>query len=118
VETWEHAHALRSRSEKLKVNLEGERIMSAPEAIPLWDSVTHPLANALEFAFGCHHSKLSRVFTIDGQSYKVCCDCGHRFDYSLRTMSITPHRRLLSALRRLQAQRKRRKLLRLLAGRS
>src|SRR5580704_7635557 len=61
--------------------------MSAPEGIPLWDSVTHPLANALELAFGCHHSKLSRVFTIEGHTYKVCCDCGQRFEYSLRTMS-------------------------------
>jgi len=80
------------------------------EGIPLWDSVTHPLANALEFAFGCHHTKLSRVFTIEGHSYKVCCDCGATFDYSLRTMSITPHRRLLAALKRLRAQRRWRKL--------
>ena len=61
--------------------------MSENEGIPLWDSVTHPLASVLELAFGCHHRKLSRVFTIDGHSYKVCCDCGANFDYSLRTMS-------------------------------
>ena len=84
--------------------------MSAPEALPLWDSFTHPLANVLEIAFGCHHRKLSRVFTIEGHSYKVCCDCGQKFDYSLRTMSITHHRRFLSAFRRLRAQRRRRKL--------
>lgn len=80
--------------------------MSAPESIPLWDTVTHPLANALEFAFGCHHRKLSRVFTIEGHSYKVCCDCGTRFNYSLETMSITHRRRLLSALKRLQRRRR------------
>ena len=80
--------------------------MSAPEGIPLWDTVTHPLANALEFAFGCHHRKLSRVFTIEGHSYKVCCDCGATFNYSLETMSITHRRRLLSALRRLQRRRR------------
>ena len=80
--------------------------MSAPEGIPLWDTVTHPLANALEFAFGCHHRKLSRVFTIEGHSYKVCCDCGARFTYSLETMSITHRGRLLSALRRLQRRRR------------
>lgn len=51
------------------------------EHIPLCDSVTHPLAKALEFAFGCHHTKLSRVFTIDGHSDKVGCDCGATFDY-------------------------------------
>lgn len=80
--------------------------MSAPEGIPLWDTVTHPLANALEFAFGCHHRKLSRVFTIEGHSYKVCCDCGATFNYSLETMSITHRRRLLSALRRLRRRRR------------
>src|SRR5487761_837347 len=61
--------------------------MMASERIPLWDSVTHPLASVLEFAFGCHHTKLSRVFTIDGHSYKVCCSCGAHFEYSLETMS-------------------------------
>jgi hypothetical protein len=84
--------------------------MSENEGIPLWDSVTHPLASVLELAFGCHHRKLSRVFTIDGHSYKVCCDCGANFDYSLRTMSVTHRRRLLTALLRLHAQRRRRKL--------
>lgn len=84
--------------------------MWAQEGVHLWDSVTHPLANALEFAFGCHHSKLSRVFTMQGQSYKVCCDCGARFNYSLETMSpIRHHRKLLSALRRLQRRRRARR---------
>ena len=85
--------------------------MSAPEGLPLWDSVAQPLASALDYAFGCHHRKLSRVFTLEGRSYKVCCDCGHRFEYSLRTMSITHRRRLLSALRRLRAQRRRKRAL-------
>ena len=82
------------------------------EGIPLWDSVTHPLAIVLEFAFGCHHRKLSRVFTMNGHSYKVCCDCGATFNYSLTTMSITRHRKLLAALLRLRAQRRRLRLLR------
>jgi len=72
----------------------------------LVETVTHPLASALEFAFGCHHAKLSRVFTLEGRSYKVCCSCGATFDYSLRTMSMIPHRTLLSAFRRLRARRK------------
>ncbi len=42
----------------------------------------------LDFLFGCHHSSLSRVFTIGGRSYRVCCDCGAEFRYSLETMSI------------------------------
>lgn len=79
--------------------------MRASERIPLWDSVTHPLASALEFAFGCHHTKLSRVFTIDGHTYKVCCGCGAHFEYSLQTMSIRPRQKMFPALRRLRARR-------------
>lgn len=86
----------------------------ASEGVPLLDTVTHPLASALNFAFGCHHGKLSRVFTLEGHSYKVCCDCGAHFDYSLRTMSIVAHHKMFPALRRLRAHRiyKRRKMLR------
>jgi hypothetical protein len=71
------------------------------EEVPLWNTVTAPLAHVLEFAFGCRHRRLSRVFTIDNHTYRVCCDCGARFNYSLETMSIR-RRRLLSALRRIQ----------------
>ena len=46
------------------------------------------LTAAVDFLFGCHHCNLSRVFTIGGRSYKVCCDCGAEFKYSLQTMSI------------------------------
>jgi len=77
----------------------------ASEGIPLWETVTHPFASALDFAFGCRHAKLSRVFTLEGRSYKVCCDCGALFDYSLRTMSIMSHHKLFPALRRLRARR-------------
>jgi hypothetical protein len=76
-----------------------------PEQMPLWATVTHPFTSALEFAFGCHHSKLSRVFTIDGLTYKVCCGCGAHFEYSLRTMSITTHHKEFHPLRRLRASR-------------
>jgi len=31
---------------------------------------------------------LSRAFTIGGRTYRVCCECGAEFDYSLETMSI------------------------------
>lgn len=41
-----------------------------------------------DFLFGCHHSNLSRVFTIRRRTYRVCCGCGAEFDYSLETMSI------------------------------
>ena len=79
--------------------------MNAIEETPLWDRVTHPLADVLEYALGCHHRHLSRVFTLKGRTYKVCCDCGATFDYSLRAMSIVHHRGKLPALRRLRALR-------------
>lgn len=86
--------------------------MFAQEEVPLWERMTHPLANALEVAFGCHHSKLSRVFTVHGHSYKVCCDCGATFHYSLESMSIRQRRTMFPALRRFRIERRRRKLLR------
>jgi hypothetical protein len=82
--------------------------MNSPEEeVPLWNTVTDPLANALDLAFGCHHRKLSRVFTIDNNTYRVCCDCGARFSDSLETMSIRHRRRLLLALRRMQVRPRR-----------
>ena len=46
------------------------------------------LAAALDFFFGCHHSQLSRIFTLDSRTYRVCCDCGAKFKYSLANMSM------------------------------
>jgi hypothetical protein len=48
------------------------------------------LVAALDFVFGCHHSHLSRVFTIDRRTYRVCCDCGAKFKYSLDSMCMEP----------------------------
>lgn len=45
------------------------------------------LVSALDYLFGCHHGNLSRVFTIGGKTYRVCYDCGAKFDYSLANMS-------------------------------
>lgn len=42
----------------------------------------------LDFLFGCHHGHLSRVFTLGGETYRVCFDCGAKFEYSLETMSV------------------------------
>jgi len=42
----------------------------------------------LDFVFGCHHRHLSRVFTIDRRTYRVCCDCGRNFSYSLDGMCM------------------------------
>jgi hypothetical protein len=46
------------------------------------------LISIVDFLFGCHHSHLSRVFTLQGETYKVCCGCGAKYAYSLETMSI------------------------------
>ncbi len=46
------------------------------------------ITTLLNFLFGCHHSNLSRVFTIQRRTYCVCCDCGAEFDYSLEKMAI------------------------------
>jgi hypothetical protein len=39
-----------------------------------------------QFVFGCHHSQLSRVFTIKRRTYKVCIKCGREFEYSWARM--------------------------------
>ena len=54
----------------------------------------------LDFLFGCHHLHLSRVFTLQGETYRVCCECGARFAYSLKTMSIERRLPLTPALTR------------------
>jgi hypothetical protein len=39
-----------------------------------------PLRWILQFALGCRHRHLSRVFTIKHRSYRVCFDCAREFD--------------------------------------
>jgi hypothetical protein len=41
-----------------------------------------------DFLFGCRHAELSRVFTIGGRTYRVCCSCGSQFNYSLANMRM------------------------------
>ncbi len=50
------------------------------------------ITSLANFLFGCHHDNLSRVFTIARRTYRVCCDCGAEFDYSLETMAIKGQR--------------------------
>jgi len=57
----------------------------------------------LDYFFGCHHVQLSRVFTLQGETYKVCCDCGAKFGYSLETMSIKRRLPLAPVLSRFRA---------------
>jgi hypothetical protein len=85
-------------------NEEREIEMRATERAPRWETFTTPLAKALDFAFGCRHKHMSRVFTIGGRTYKVCCDCGTDFDYSLKTMEIEHHRVARATLKLLRTR--------------
>jgi hypothetical protein len=59
--------------------------------------------SVFEAIFGyCRHSNLSRPFTIDGQTYKVCMDCSQQVFYSRDTM-LPLSRRELRHLRAEQA---------------
>jgi hypothetical protein len=40
-----------------------------------------------EILFGCHHGRLTRPFTIEQQTYKVCLDCGKQIFYSAEKMA-------------------------------
>jgi hypothetical protein len=39
-----------------------------------------PLMWIFQLIFGCRHRHMSRVFTIEHRTYKVCFDCGREFD--------------------------------------
>ncbi len=39
-----------------------------------------------EIFFGCSHERLTRPFTLQEQTYKVCLDCGNQIYYSPITM--------------------------------
>jgi RNA polymerase-binding transcription factor DksA len=43
-----------------------------------------------QFAFGCHHNKLSSVLTIKKRTYQVCIECGQEFPYSWELMRPVP----------------------------
>jgi hypothetical protein len=40
----------------------------------------------VQCAWGCHHSRLSNVFTIKKRTYQVCLECGREFPYSWELM--------------------------------
>ena len=37
--------------------------------------------------FGCRHSRQTRPFTLEQQTYKVCLDCGSKIFYSRERMT-------------------------------
>lgn len=42
----------------------------------------------MNWLFGCRHKDLSRAFTAEDQTYKVCLKCGAHLRYSWQTMSL------------------------------
>ena len=65
--------------------------------------ITELFQSIFEAIFGfCRHNNLSRPFTIDGQTYKVCMDCSQQVFYSRDTM-LPLSRRELRHLRAEQA---------------
>jgi hypothetical protein len=54
----------------------------------------------LQLAFGCHHSELSRVFTIDRRTYRVCFQCAKQIEYSWETMCCVDSNEDLADTRR------------------
>jgi hypothetical protein len=57
--------------------------------------ITEFLQSIVEAIFGfCRHNNLSRPFTIEGQTYKVCMDCSSQVYYSRETMKPLSRREL------------------------
>jgi hypothetical protein len=56
------------------------------------------ISSVLEFIyealFGCRHDKLTRPFTLQHQTYKVCLDCGRHVFYSADRMQPLTAREL------------------------
>ena len=43
------------------------------------------IGGSLNRLFGCWHSRMSRPFSSDGQSYRVCVSCGARRQFDIRS---------------------------------
>jgi len=53
-----------------------------------------------EIILGCSHQHLTRPFTLQNETYKVCLDCGKQIFYSpinMRPLSVMEVRRLHAA---------------------
>ena len=50
------------------------------------------ILRAYDLVFGCHHRNLTRVFSLGGSTYRVCCQCGTKFPYSWESMRMTKER--------------------------
>lgn len=53
-----------------------------------------------ELILGCSHQHLTRPFTLQNETYKVCLDCGKQIYYSpvtMRQLNVREVRRLMAA---------------------
>ncbi len=41
--------------------------------------------------FGCRHKEISRPFSIQGQAYRTCLDCGARRQFNLNRWEMQGH---------------------------
>ncbi|HEV2279233.1 MAG TPA: hypothetical protein VGS02_13710 [Acidobacteriaceae bacterium] len=58
-----------------------------------------------EILLGCSHSRLTRPFTIQGETYMVCLSCGKQVYYSakeMRPLSMGEVRRMKAAVAELK----------------
>jgi hypothetical protein len=65
-------------------------------------SCLHAVLNFFsEILFGCTHTRVTRPFTLDSETYEVCLDCGKQIYYSpIEMRRLTPFE-----VRRLRAAR-------------
>ena len=65
--------------------MEQVNILTAPRAVGAGGRRQVSLKALLGRFFGCHHAQLSRPFTRDGSTYRVCLGCGARKGFDLRS---------------------------------
>lgn len=49
--------------------------------------ISYLLGFIYDVLFGCRHSRQTRPFTLEQQTYKVCLDCGRQIYYSPERMT-------------------------------
>ncbi len=66
--------------------------------------VLRTAVNLVSSVFGCGHGRMSRPFTIGGQSYLVCLNCGRKVFYSPTEMRRLSAREARHARREIAAR--------------
>jgi hypothetical protein len=61
-------------------------LLQRSERLAAGSGFMKPLLWIFQLGFGCHHSRVSRVFTIKKRMYQVCFECGQELEYSWALM--------------------------------